>query len=83
MTLTDHGSSAPPCAGLLATAAKLPDMVLREATAVLALLAGLPDRTPEPAARTLAELFSGRRLEQAVRILIRWADARLPGRESR
>ena len=30
---------------------------MREALAVLALLAGLGDRTPEPAARALAELF--------------------------
>ncbi len=40
----------------------------------LALLAGLADRTPQPAAHALAELFSGRRLEQPARILVRWAD---------
>ena len=53
---------------------ELPDVKLREATAVLALLAGLADRTPQPAAHALAELFSRRRLEQAARILVRWAD---------
>ena len=53
---------------------EIPDVGLREATAVLALLASLADRTPQPAAHALAELFSGRRLEQAARILIRWAD---------
>ena len=53
---------------------ELPDVGVREALAVLALVAGLADETPEPAARALAELFSGRRLEQPARILIRWAD---------
>ncbi len=54
---------------------ELPDVGFAEATVVLALLAQLGGRTPERAARALAEVLSGRRLEQRARIVIRWADA--------
>jgi hypothetical protein len=61
---------------------ELPDVGLREATAVLALLAGLGDRTPEAAARALAEILSGRNLQQPARVLIRWADTGIGGRRA-
>ena len=52
------------------------DVGFTEAAAVLALLAGLAAPRPEAAAHALAEVLSGRRLEQPARILIRWADTR-------
>ena len=48
---------------------------VNEAAAVLALLGGLAGHSSAVAARALAELLYGRDLEQAARILIRWADA--------
>ena len=51
------------------------DTNVNETAAVLALLAGLAGKSPGVAARALAELLYGRNLEQAARILIRWAEA--------
>jgi hypothetical protein len=52
------------------------DVKFTEAAAVLALLAGLVGPRPEAGAHALAEVLSGRKLEQPARILIRWADTR-------
>jgi hypothetical protein len=49
-------------------------VTLYEAAAVLALLAALADETSSEAPHAFAELVQGRELDQAARILARWAD---------
>jgi hypothetical protein len=52
------------------------DVTLAEATAVLALLAGLAEGAPAAAARALAELLAAAELKQPARVLLRWASSR-------
>jgi hypothetical protein len=51
-------------------------VTLAEATAVLALLAGLAEGAPAAAARALAELLAAAELKQPARVLLRWASSR-------
>ena len=64
---------------------EVPGITPSEAGAVLALLAALEDdSTAAHAARALAELLDGRELDQAARVLHRWAlGSEDHGRESR